>query len=991
MANLKLKFDSHLDYQDEAISAVVDLFKGQTSSQSIFTVSSGARNTKITGSNYSGLGIGNRLEISESELLANLQDVQLRNNIAQSKTFGDGYEFDIEMETGTGKTYVYTKSMMELNKAYGFSKFIIVVPSIAIKEGVKKSLEITRTHFRELYDNLQYDFFIYESNKLELVRDFAINDCLSIMIINIDAFKKDDNIINRPNDKLNGLKPMDLIKETNPILIIDEPQSISSDKSLWAISQLNPLCIFRYSATHKIIHNMIYRLNAIDAYERKLVKGIEVAGFSTLNQHNEAYVKLISVDNKKSPHIAKIEVDASSKGGAGIQRKIINVQFGSDLESLTRRSVYDGFIVDDIYCKAGEEYVHFMPIDVYVNLGQSIGDVDEMDLKRQMIRKTIQEHLDKELEFKDQNIKVLSLFFIDRVPKYRDKGAKGIYAKIFEQEYVDLIKRPKYSSILNSEDPVYQAETCHDGYFSVDNTKKAESNDEVDKSRWADTTGSTAKDESTYNLIMKEKEKLLSFDCPLRFIFSHSALAEGWDNPNVFQICTLVDTKSTMNKRQKIGRGLRLCVNQSGNRILDPNINRLTVMANESFEEFADGLQHEYEEDSNIKFGRIESHTFARATHKNEKGEVEYLGEEGSKKIYQSFFKLGYINDKGKVQDKLKIDLKEDKVQIPVEFSEMKDQIISICKQVCGKINVKNNDDKRTVSLKKNVLLGPDFQELWDKIKYKTKYELNFDSDKLVEACVDQISRTLQIKPPMLMYNKADLKIDTSGVSANASFAVPVERMEFTDDLPDIITYLQNKTDLTRHTIVRILTDPRVNLDDFKKNPQMFMEEVAKIIMGHVRDMALQGIKYIKIGDYYAQDLFDSEELVGYLNRNMIKSENSVYEYTIYDSDVEHDFAIQLENTKGVKLYVKLPDWFKISTPIGTYNPDWAILFDSLDDQRLYFVFETKGDPKNIRPTESFKIECGKKHFKALSTDVKFIPDRDLKHAIYGEYTIGEW
>ncbi len=966
-SKLELKFDSHLDYQDEAISSVVDLFDGQTTSQSVFTISSGARIANISSSNFSSnLGYGNRLEISEQELLENLQKIQLRNGIRQSVSISNGYDFDVEMETGTGKTYVYTKSIMELNKKYGFTKFIIVVPSIAIKEGVYKSLKITQNHFNELYNNTPYEYFLYNSGKLESVRDFAFDNNISIMIINIDAFRKDANIINRPNENLNGLKPIELIQGTNPIVIIDEPQSVdNTNLSLKAIQNLKPLCIFRYSATHVKKHNLVFRLNAIDAFERKLVKGIDVAGFFSANQHNEAYVKLISVDNKKSPITAKIEVDATSNDGLGINRKTITVKAGDDLESKTKRSVYEGYFVEDICCQLGNEYIQFEPIEKYVFLGETIGDVDDLIIKRQMIRKTIQEHLDKELNYSKDGIKVLSLFFIDRVAKYRNKGEKGIYAQIFEEEYIDLIKRPKYRDILKAEDPQVQAESCHNGYFSQD------------KSGWVDSNGNTVKDEDTYKLIMIDKEKLLSFDSKLRFIFSHSALAEGWDNPNVFQICTLVDTKSVNDKRQKIGRGLRLCVDQSGNRIHDPNINQLTVVANESFEEFAAGLQHEYEEESGIRFGIIEEHTFAKITYRNNEGEVAHLGEEGSRKIYQAFVESGYINSNGKVQGNLKIDIKEKKVQIPEEFVKFKEQILGICKDICGSINIKNNEDKRSIPLKKRVLLSEDFKDLWNRIKFKTKFELNFDSDKLIDICAEQIQR-LEIKPPMLKYNIASIKIDTSGVTANASIPIRVADIKFDEDLPDIITYLQNKTDLTRRTIVRILTDSRVNLDDFKKNPQMFMEGVSNIIVKNVRRMALKGIVYKKIGDYYAQDLFNSEELIGYLNKNMVKSERSIYEYTVYDSEVEHNFALQLEALRDVKLYVKLPDWFKINTPIGSYNPDWAVLMENQEEERLYFVFETKGNTINNRESETYKIECGKKHFECLGQDVKYQVTTDL-------------
>ena len=985
-SKLKLKFDSHLDYQDEAIGSIRDLFEGQGSSQSLFTVSAGAHNVKLTSTNYSNLGIGNRLDISEQELLENLQRVQLRNSIAQSTSLNGQYDFDIEMETGTGKTYVYTKAILELNKEYGFTKFIIVVPSLAIKEGVYKSLTITESHFKDLFNNVQYDYFIYNSDKLEQVRDFAINDCVSIMIINIDAFRKSfediedyskkSNIIHRPNDKLNGMKPIDLIAETNPIVIIDETQSVdTTEKSAAAIKSLNPLCVFRYSATHVRKHNLIYRLNAIDAYERKLVKGIDVAGFTTANQHNEAYIRLVSVDNKKKPITAKIEVDVASKDGVGVQRKVISVKQGDDLESKTKRSVYSNYFVEDIWCEPGNEYIEFEPVQKTIPLGTAIGDVDDLTIKRQMISKTIQEHLDKELDYNKHGIKVLSLFFIDRVAKYRDKGEKGPYAKIFEEEYARLIQKPKYKQILGSEDPTSQAESCHNGYFSVD------------KGGWVDSNGNTVKDDETYKLIMIDKEKLLSFSSKLRFIFSHSALAEGWDNPNVFQICTLVETKSVKDKRQKIGRGLRLCVDQSGNRIHDPNVNQLTVMANESFEDFALGLQHEYEEDSGIKFGFIEKHTFAKASTKDGNGDVKYIGEEGSKKIYQTFLDVGYINEKGRVQDKLKVAIKKGEIELPEEYKDVSGQIIETCRQVCGSLNIKNNDDKKKVSLKKEVFLGDDFKDLWEKIKFKTKYELNFDSEKLADACAEQI-HNMEIKSPVLLYNKATIEIDASGVKANpSSIPIRVDNLSSGETLPDIITYLQNKTDLTRKTIVRILTDDRVNLEDFKKNPQMFMEGVSRIIIKNVRSMALKGIKYTKIGDCYAQELFESEELIGYLNKNLVETKKKgLFEYTVYDSDIEKKVALQLENMPNVKLFVKLPDWFRITTPIGDYNPDWAVLMDGVDGEHLYFVFETKGNIDNNRATEEFKIECGKRHFEALENGVRYSVKTDMNDFVTGDF-----
>jgi len=534
---MKLKFDKNLEYQQQAIASVVDLFRGQTPMHTNFTVS--AYNGQI-GLFDTENGIGNRLELDEEEILKNLQEVQLRNGLPQTKYLKAGeYDFDIEMETGTGKTYVYLRTIFELHKNYGFSKFIIVVPSIAIKEGVYKTLQITEEHFKELYDNTIYDYFIYDSSKLEQVRSFAVGDNIEIMVINIDAFRKSftdptketkANIIHRTNDRLNGMKPIELIQETRPIVIIDEPKSVDTTPKVQdAIKSLNPLCIFRYSATHVARHNLVYKLDAVDSYNLGLVKQIEVAGFTTKDYHNKAYLKLLSVDNKKSPITAKIEMDVKDRRGV-VKRNAVTVKRGDDLyEKSGGRDVYEGSIISEIYCEEGNEYVAFTSKPDILRIGKAIGDVDDLAIKEQMIRKTIEEHLDKELVLNKLGIKVLSLFFIDRVANYRyyDENGnpqKGIYAKLFEKHYNDLIRLPKYNTLFKDIDLDTTAEEVHNGYFSADK-----------KGVLKDTSGSTQDDEDTYNLIMKDKERLLSFDTKLRFIFSHSALREGWITPMCFR------------------------------------------------------------------------------------------------------------------------------------------------------------------------------------------------------------------------------------------------------------------------------------------------------------------------------------------------------------------------------------------------------------------------------------------------------------------------
>lgn len=974
---MKLQFDKNLEYQHQAIASIVDLFRGQTPMQTNFTVA--PYNGQI-GLYDSTNGIGNRLELDEDEILENLQAIQLRNGLPQTKSLKAGkYDFDVEMETGTGKTYVYLRTILELHKNYGFSKFIIVVPSIAIKEGVYKSLQITKDHFNDLFDNTIYNYFVYDSGKLEQVRSFAVSDNIEIMVINIDAFRRSftdpsketkANIIHRPNDRLNGMKPIELIQETRPFVIIDEPQSVdTTPKSKEAIKSLNPLCTLRYSATHVQKHNLVYKLDAVDSYNLELVKQIEVAGFETKDYHNKAYLKLLSVNNKKSPITARIELDVKDNKGV-VKRKPVVVRQGDDLYDKSKgRDVYEGYIVNEIYCEEGNEYVDFTSKSDILRIGKPVGDVDDLAIKEQQIRKTIEEHLNKELVLNKQGIKVLSLFFIDRVANYRyydedGNPQKGIYAELFEKHYTDLIKKPKYNTLFKDIDLDTAAKEVHDGYFSADR-----------KGVLNDTSGKTLADEDAYNLIMKDKERLLSFDTKLRFIFSHSALREGWDNPNVFQICTLNETKSEVKKRQEIGRGLRLAVNQDGERQHGFSINTLTVMANESYEDFAEALQKEYETETGIKFGIVESHLFANIPVKQDDGSVKYLGQKASEAIYKQFLDNGYIDEAGKVQDELKIAIQNNDIKISEEFEPVKVEITALARKVCSTLNIKNNSDKKSIKLNKQVYLDPEFKDLWDRIKYKTTYSVDFDSEKLIDECCKEMQTSLSVSSAKLIYTKAGLDISAGGVVAEESDRYAVGLNNLQENIPDIIAYLQNETNLTRKTIVEILLKSKT-IDLFKKNPQRYMEQVVQIISAKMRHMIVDGIKYTKIGDdeYYAQELFETEELTGYLSKNMIESKKSVYEYVVYDSANEESFATSFENNKNIKLYAKLPNWFTIATPLGTYNPDWVVLIEIDGKDKLYFVLETKADIMfdALRPLESAKIKCGRKHFEALGNEVAF-------------------
>jgi type III restriction enzyme len=990
--SMKIQFDANLDYQRQAIESVTGVFAGQEICQTNFTVAplqSWEEGTLFYGTQEDSLGIGNRLRLLDEDIHANIRTIQLKNGLAPSESFDskDGIHLTVEMETGTGKTYVYLRTVFEMNRLYGFTKFIIVVPSIAIKEGVQKSLEITATHFKELYENIAFDYFTYDSSKLSDVRNFATSPDIQIMVINIDAFRKSftdpgqenkANIIHRAHDRMTGAKPIEFIQQTNPIVIVDEPQSVdTTDKSKEAIASLNPMCTLRYSATHVEKHHMLYKLDSVDAYEQKLVKQIEVAGIEVKDGHNKAYIKLISVNNKKSPNSAKIEIDARLKNGS-IKRKEVTVTSGTDLLDAKYsggRDVYDGYMIDDVYCEQGNEYISFTSKSDILKLGQTLGEVDPDEFKRLQIRKTIEEHLDKEMRLRPQGIKVLSLFFIDKVANYRwydedGNPQKGKFALMFEEEYDRAIRKPKYSQLFEGADLDTAADGVHNGYFSVDKKKDSSGNEMV-----KDSSGKTAADESAYNLIMKDKEKLLSFDSKLKFIFSHSALKEGWDNPNVFQICTLNETTSVIKKRQEIGRGLRICVNQNGERVHGFAVNTLTVMANESYEQFAEQLQKEIENEEGIKFGVVEKHLFANIVVPVDDHNHEYLGTEASKQLWDHLQSEGHIDNKGKVQDSLKVSLKSGTLALPEVFQPHAAQIVSVLKKVSGNLNIKNRDDKAKVSLNKAVYLSPEFQALWDRIKYKTTFRVDFDTNALIEKCAEEIKINLQVGKARFTYRKAKTEIDRGGVHTQQVQETSSLYESRAFDLPDLITYLQNETNLTRRTIVTIINKSG-RLESFKNNPQKFIEQAASIIKSQMRLFIVDGIKYHKIGDdqFYAQELFQQNELFGYLKDNMVKAEKSVFDHVVYDSDIELEFASAFELNDDIKLYAKLPGWFKIDTPLGGYNPDWAVLIEQDGKEKLYFVVETKSTLFSVerRPEENAKIKCGYAHFEALGDDVKF-------------------
>ncbi len=985
---MKLHFEPNLDYQLQAIEGVCDLFQGQEICRTEFTVTRDSTDGQTRmGFAESDLGVGNRLTLLDDEILKNLNTIQMRNGLRPSETLASG-DFTVEMETGTGKTYVYLRTIFELNKRYGFTKFVIVVPSVAIKEGVYKSLQITEDHFRGLYAGMPFEYFLYDSAKLGEVRNFATSPHIQIMVVTVGAInKKDVNNLYKESEKTGGEKPIDLIRATRPIVIVDEPQSVDgglSGAGKAALGAMNPLCTLRYSATHVAKHHMVFRLDAVDAYERKLVKQIEVASATIDDAHNKPYVRLVAVNNKKGVITAKVELDVGTP--SGVRRYEVVVHDGDNLEQTTKRPIYADCRIGEIRAENGKEYVELRVPggEYYLKPGQAWGDVNALAVQREMIRRTIREHLDKEKRLRPQGIKVLSLFFIDTVARYREYDAegnavKGDYARIFEEEYRRLAKHPDYETLFREVDLSRAAEEVHNGYFSVDK-----------KGGWTDTEENTQANrdnaERAYNLIMREKEELLSFETPLKFIFSHSALREGWDNPNVFQICSLRDIQTERERRQTIGRGLRLCVNQNGERLRGFEINTLTVVATERYEQFAENLQKEIEADTGIRFGIVEAHQFAAITVTGADGQPTPLGFEQSKALWEHLKAQGHIDARGKVQDSLRKAIKDGTLAVPEQFTTQLGQITEILRKLSGRLEIKNADERRQVRPRQAVLHSAEFKALWDRIKHKTTYRVQFDNEKLVESCI----RALQSGPPIaktrLQWRKADIAIGKAGVEATEGEGAATVVLDETDiELPDLLTDLQDRTQLTRRTIQRILVGSG-RLDDFKRNPQQFIELAAEVINRCKRLALVDGIKYQRLGDehYYAQELFEQEELTGYLKNMLEETKKSVYEQVVYDSDTEAAFADQLEKNGAVKVYAKLPGWFKVPTPLGRYNPDWAVLVQTDAGERLYFVVETKGSlfTGDLRDSEGAKIACGKAHFNALrvcESPAKYVIARSLE------------
>jgi type III restriction enzyme len=872
---VKLHFEPNLDYQLQAIEAVCDLFRGLEKCRTECAVARDAENgqTRMACAE-NDLGIGNRLNLLDDELLANLQSIQLRRGLAASTSLASD-DFTVEMETGTGKTYVYLRTAFELNKRYGFTKFAIVVPSVAIKEGVYHTIETAAEHLRGLYAGAPFDFFLYDSAKLGQVRNFATSPHIQFMIMTVGAINKfgderqaqtgeadeiacrdrSKNVMYRPSEKTAGEKPIDLIRAARPILIVDEPQSVEGGldgRGRKAMERMNPLCKLRYSATPKQAHHMVFKLDAVDAYERKLVKQVEVAVPAIEGGHNRPFVRFIApVTRGKRVVGAKVELDMAT--AHGVSRQSVVVSPLASLEQVTRRQVYRDFMIGQEIGAARDD--KFMELrypggEQFLRPGQAYGGVDPASVQRQMIRRTIKEHLDKERRLAPQGIKVLSLFFIDAVEKYRQYDAdgnpvKGDYAQIFEEEYRRLARHPDYRSLFEQVDLTTAAEDVHNGYFSIDKRKIGDKAVEVFK----DTKGTTQADDDTYSLIMRDKERLLSFDTPLKFIFSHSALREGWDNPNVFQICALREMASEQQRRQTIGRGLRLCVNQGGERMQGFEVNTLTVIATESFEQFAENLQKEIEQETGIRFGIVEPHQFAGVSAAGADGELAPLGFDQSKVLWEHLRAAGLVNAQGKVQNALRRSLKDGTLTLPAPFAAQLPQVKEILRRRAGRLEIKNADERTQVRSRHAVLQGDDPKALWERVRHETTYRVQFDNEALLEECINALKDpSFVVAKTRLRWRKADLAIGRSGVDTTETAAsAPVTLDEGDIELPDVLTDLEDKTQLTRRSIRRILVESG-RLDDFKRNPPEFIERVAEVINRSKRQALVTGNEYERIG-----------------------------------------------------------------------------------------------------------------------------------------------
>lgn len=1006
---MKLKF-KHQKFQTDAAKAIVDVFKGQAYQSGMsYLIDKGYTQSKQQEFDEDFIGFKNaKISLDDHQILENIQTIQRNNLIKPSEALDGKYNLTVEMETGVGKTYTYIKTIFELHKTYGWSKFIVIVPSVAIREGVAKSFDITQEHFMEEYGE-KIRFFIYNSAHLNQIDQFASDNKINVMIINSQAFNakgKDARRIDMKLDEFRSRKPIDIIAKTNPILIIDEPQSVLGPTTLASIKKFNPLMTIGYSATHKIPFNMVYRLDAMEAYNKKLVKKIAVKGIAVSGQTGTdgyLYLQSINLSKDKSP-TATLEFNVKGANGIKKTTRIVNEGFNLYQQSGCLEE-YKGYTISRINGRATSNFVE-LSNGVKIEVGEVLGSkTDENQIRRIQIRETIESHLERERQLFYKGIKVLSLFFIDEVAKYKDydqADEKGIYAHMFEEEYQRIVDNyvgelgdSEYVKYLKAINPT----RTHAGYFSIDKKSGHSVNSELKRG------ATSSEDIDAYDLIMKDKERLLDRKEPVRFIFSHSALKEGWDNPNVFQICTLKESSAVVRKRQEIGRGLRLAVNQNGDRMDSSllgedvhNINVLTVVANESYNNFAKALQEELAEIVTDRPKEVNVELFEGKVLTSTDGETQTIDRKLAQRLFNHFVRQEYIDNNGSLTEKYYEDKQTGSLQLPEDIKNCGDSVVKILDTIYDVKGMLPEDARKNnvdIKVNKGALDKKEFLSLWNKINIKSIYAVDFDGQELIDKAIQALNSKLEVSKIYVKITEGSMKsIDSKQalIEGNAFETKPnkskieVISSEGTNIKYDLVGKLVDETGLTRECIVKILTGTeKCVFDQFKQNPEEFIIKAANLINEQKATLIVQHIAYTKIDGkdgIYSTDIFTEPTLKGKLGVNAITTTKNIYDHLLYASTGEKDFAQHLEESQDVVVYVKLPKGFYISTPVGKYNPDWAIAFNREHVRHIYFIAETKGSMQTLelREIEQAKISCARKHFTAIS-------DNDVQYDVVSNYS----
>ena len=982
MSKEGFQFDASQSHQVAAIESVIGLFDGQpkdvpsvvTTFQSPPTEAGELEGALDFDFSYEVGAIGNNLALDRELILENLQRVQVKNGLeVDEELSGSALDFDVEMETGTGKTYVYLRTVFELAKKYSFSKFVILVPSVAIREGVISSIRLMRDHFKNLYPDIPADASVYSGKTAEEVQSFATSTSLQILIMTIDSIRGDANsrVIRQTRDKLNGLRPIDYLRATKPIVIMDEPQNMESLLSQSAVGDLNPTFTLRYSATHKTKRNVIYRLDPVDAHELGLVKQIVVADVQQQGADATPYIKLVGVKSEPT-WTARLELAVRNSAGQS-ERREVNVRRNQELSDprAANNPMYEGIWVAGINSADGSS-----PASIELNThgviteGESVGSSADA-IYREMLRETIKEHLRKESQLKGTGVKVLTLIFVDKVARYLGSGsnnidANGEFVTWFDELFIEERSKSLAAQELLPQDPI----ELRRAYFSQIKRGKSVIAQ--------DSTGSTKADDDAYELIMQDKERLLDPGEAARFIFSHSALREGWDNPNVFQICSLREMGAEVERRQTIGRGLRLPVAKTSNgyvRVSDRSMATLTVIANESYQVFAKSLQNEYRS-SGVEIGRVRVNEFAKIETSDQALDSadRQLGFAKSQEIFQHLTASGYLTD-GQVTSKFLPNTLGFSLGLPEYLESYESEIIQLVQRASLERFVRPKSNRQSRTLTKAVYLSPEFEKFWESISRKTTFRVDIDRNALIASATAALSSAVPIPPLRIEITRAGLKLLRGGAKGE-ELGIRTAELKGAYELPDVVTELQHATSLTRHTIVEILLGSG-KIGQFIGNPNDFISMAKRAIQSELAKLVVEGIQYERIAGslYELRELQkDGEEEKDRFLDQMYKVKNSGksdFDYVVFDSEVERQFAEKLDSREDVKFFMKLPAKFKIPTPVGDYNPDWAIIKQVDGEERLYMIRETKStlDELKLRPTEAAKIASARQHFKAIGID----------------------